>query len=36
VVAVLLAWLFLGENLTPRIAVGSLLILAGLVVVSGK
>jgi transporter family protein len=36
VVAVLLAWLFLGESITPRIAVGSLLILAGLVVVSGK
>ena len=36
VVAVLLAWMFLGEQITSRIAIGSLLILSGLVIVSGK
>jgi transporter family protein len=36
VVAVLLAWLLLGERLNWRIAVGMALILAGLVVVSRK
>lgn len=36
VVAVVLAWLMLGERITVRIAIGSLLILAGLVVVSRK
>jgi transporter family protein len=36
VVAVLLAWLFLGERITPRIAFGCVLILAGLVIVSRK
>lgn len=36
VVAVLLAWMFLGEQITSRIAIGSALILTGLVVVSSK
>ncbi|MFL5331378.1 MAG: EamA family transporter [Gemmataceae bacterium] len=36
VVAVLLAWLVLGERITLRVALGSLLILAGLAVVSRK
>jgi transporter family protein len=36
VVAVVLAWLVLGERLTPRVVVGSLLILAGLVIVSRR
>lgn len=36
VIAVVLAWLLLGERITMRIVVGSLLIVAGLVVVSGK
>lgn len=36
VVAVLLAWLFLGERITPRIVGGSTLILTGLLVVSRK
>jgi transporter family protein len=36
VVAVLLAWMVLGERITPRIILGSLLILAGLVVVSRR
>jgi transporter family protein len=36
VVAVLLAWMVLGERITPRIVLGSLLILAGLVVVSRR
>ena len=36
VVAVILAWLLLGERITPRIAVGTLLILAGLLVVSRR
>jgi transporter family protein len=36
VVAVLLAWLLLGERITPRIACGCVLILAGLVIVSRK
>jgi bacterial/archaeal transporter family protein len=36
VVAVLLAWLVLGERLTPRVIIGSLLILAGLLVVSRR
>ena len=35
-VAVALAWLILGEAITPRVALGSLLILAGLVVVAWK
>ncbi len=35
VVAVLLAWLVLGERITPRVALGGALILVGLVVVSG-
>lgn len=35
-VAVLLAGLFLGERITGRVAAGSLLILAGLLVVSRK
>ncbi len=35
-VAVVLAWLLLGERITTRIAVGSALILAGLVVVSRR
>jgi len=36
VVAVLLAWLFLGERITPRIVVGCSLILAGLLIVSRR
>lgn len=36
VVAVVLAWLVLGERLTVRVVVGSLLILAGLVVVARR
>lgn len=36
VVAVVLAWLLLGERLTPRIITGGLLIVAGLWVVSRK
>lgn len=36
VVAVLLAWLVLGEKMTLRIALGTLLIVAGLYVVSRK
>lgn len=36
IVAVILAWLLLGERITPRIAVGTALILAGLVVVSRR
>lgn len=36
VVAVLLAWLILGERITLRVVLGSLLIIAGLVVVSRK
>ncbi len=36
VVAVILAWLFLGERITPRILAGSALILGGLVIVSRK
>ena len=36
VVAVLLAWMFLGEQITSRIAIGSMLILSGLVIVSSK
>jgi transporter family protein len=36
VVAVGLAWLLLGERITPRIVIGSALILAGLVVVSRR
>jgi transporter family protein len=36
IVAVVLAWLLLGERITPRIAVGSALILSGLLVVSRR
>jgi transporter family protein len=36
VVAVILAWLFLDERITSRIALGGALILAGLVIVSRK
>jgi transporter family protein len=36
VVAVLLAWLVLGERITLRVALGTLLILAGLVVVARR
>jgi transporter family protein len=36
VVAVVLAWLVLGERITLRVALGSLLILAGLIVVSRR
>lgn len=36
VVAVLLAWLLLGERITPRVVTGMLLIVAGLVVVSWR
>lgn len=36
IVAVLLAWLFLGERITPRVCFGSLLILAGLLLVSRR
>ena len=35
-VAVFLAWLLLREQITPRVLVGSALILAGLIVVSRK
>lgn len=35
-VAVFLAWLILGERITPRITLGSALILAGLLVVSRR
>jgi transporter family protein len=36
VVAVLIAWLFLGDRMTWRIALGTLLIAAGLIVVARK
>lgn len=36
VVAVILAWLVLGERITLRVVLGSLLILAGLLVVSRR
>ncbi len=36
VVAVILAWLVLGEKFTPRVACGAVLILAGLLVVARK
>lgn len=36
VVAVLLAWLILREQITPRVVFGAVLILAGLLVVSRK
>lgn len=36
VVAVVLAWLFLHERITPRVVLGCALILAGLVVVSRR
>lgn len=36
VVAVLLAWLILGERITPRVIAGCLLIVAGILVVSRK
>jgi transporter family protein len=36
VIAVILAWTFLGEQITPRIALGCGLIVAGLLVVSQK
>ena len=36
VVAVILAWLFLKEQITARVVIGSVLILAGLVVVARK
>jgi len=36
IVAVMLAWLILGERMTLRIAIGSLFILAGLVIVSRR
>ena len=36
VVAVLLAWLLLGERITPRVALGTGLILSGLLVVARK
>jgi len=36
VVAVLLAWLVLGEKVTPRVGVGMAFILAGLAIVSRK
>jgi transporter family protein len=36
IVALVLAWLFLGEQMTHRIVMGALLILAGLVVVSRR
>ena len=35
-VAVVLAWLVLGERITPRVMLGGLLILAGLVVVARR
>jgi transporter family protein len=36
IVAVLLAWLILGERITLRVAAGGLLIVAGLAVVSRR
>jgi transporter family protein len=36
VIAVVLAWAFLGEQITPRVALGCGLILSGLLVVSQK
>lgn len=36
IVAVALAWLLLGERITPRVITGSVLILAGLLVVSRR
>jgi transporter family protein len=36
VVAVVLAWLLLGEKITPRVVCGMLLVLAGLLVVARK
>lgn len=36
IVAVLMAWMILGERISPRIVLGSALILAGLVVVSRR
>ncbi len=36
VVAVVLAWLFLGEKLTPRVLLGGALIVCGLLVVAKK
>lgn len=36
IVAVAMAWLLLGEQITPRIIAGSLLILAGLLIVSRR
>lgn len=36
VVAVLLAWLVLGERITPRVAAGCVLILAGILVAARK
>jgi transporter family protein len=36
VVAVLLAWLILGERITPRVVAGCLLIVAGLIVVARR
>jgi bacterial/archaeal transporter family protein len=36
VVAVVLAWLFLGEKLTPRVLLGGALILCGVLVVARK
>jgi transporter family protein len=36
VVAVVLAWVLLGERITPRIILGSVLILTGLIVVSRR
>ena len=35
-IALVLAWLLLGERITPRVALGSLLVLAGLLVVAWK
>jgi len=36
IVAVILAWIFLGERITPRVIVGMLLIGSGLLVVARK
>jgi transporter family protein len=36
VVAVVLAWLFLGEKLTPRVLLGGALIVCGVLVVAKK
>jgi bacterial/archaeal transporter family protein len=36
IIAVILAWLLLGEKITPRIFLGSILILTGLLVVARK